>query len=91
MPFRHALFRTDPGLTRRPPDKLEKYFRLEDYIARNMKILSDRWMFISRQIYTDLGRCIELTAVEGSGAPSIFPEGGDATATATAETYRLDG
>lgn len=67
MPFQHTLYRIDQGLTKLSPDKLEKEAHLEDYIAQDMGILSDRWMLIGRQVHTDFGKFIDLLAVDRSG------------------------
>jgi len=67
MPFQHTLYRIGQGLTKLSPDKLEKEAVLEDYISQDMNILSDRWMLIGRQVYTDFGKYIDLLAVDASG------------------------
>jgi len=67
MPFQHALYRIDQGLTRLSLDKLEKEAVLEDHIAKDMGILNDRWMLIGRQVYTDFGKYVDLLGVDSSG------------------------
>jgi RecB family endonuclease NucS len=68
MPFEHALWRIDRGLTKLPVAALEREATLEDHIHADISILNDAWMIIGRQIRTDYGGFIDLLAIDRSGA-----------------------
>lgn len=67
MPFQHSLYRIDQNLIRLNPDKLEKESILEEHIAQDIGILSDRWLLLGRQVYTDFGKYIDLLAIDNVG------------------------
>lgn len=68
MPFEHALWRIDTGLDRLLSAVLDDEAALEDCIDADIRILSDGWLVIGRQVRTDYGGFIDLLAIDQSGA-----------------------
>jgi RecB family endonuclease NucS len=67
MPFEHALWRIDQGLSRLAPATLARELDLEGYIDDDVSILNERWLLIGRQIRTGQGGIIDLLAVDETG------------------------
>lgn len=52
--------------------KLESESLLEEQITRDISILSDHWLLIGRQVYTDFGKYIDLLAIDATGSIIII-------------------
>lgn len=52
--------------------KLESESLLEDQITKDISILSDHWLLIGRQVYTDFGKYIDLLAIDATGSIIII-------------------
>jgi len=50
MPLEHALWRIGNSLARLPVAKMDTEDLLEDYIFRDITILTDGWLIIGRQV-----------------------------------------
>jgi hypothetical protein len=59
MPFEHALWKIGGTLARLAPATIGDERALEGYINTDIRILSDRWMLIGRQVHTDYGKFID--------------------------------
>jgi hypothetical protein len=52
--------------------KLESESLLEEQITKDISILSDHWLLIGRQVYTDFGKYIDLLAIDATGSIIII-------------------
>ena len=52
--------------------KLESELLLEEQISKDISILSDHWLLIGRQVYTDFGKYIDLIAIDATGSIIII-------------------
>lgn len=52
--------------------KLESESLLEEQITKDVSILSDHWLLIGRQVYTDFGKYIDLLAIDATGSIIII-------------------
>ena len=52
--------------------RLESESLLEEQITKDISILSDHWLLIGRQVYTDFGKYIDLLAIDATGSIIII-------------------
>jgi hypothetical protein len=52
--------------------RLDSESLLEEQITKDISILSDHWLLIGRQVYTDFGKYIDLLAIDATGSIIII-------------------
>ena len=63
MPIRHAIWKVGPNPQPLQESSLGKEALLEQMIAADPSILSDRWLLIGRQVRTAHGGVVDLLAL----------------------------
>jgi len=65
MPLELGVWRIDNGLSKVETESLDLEERLEDFLDRDISIVSPNWLVIGRQVRTDYGGYIDLLAMDG--------------------------
>mgnify|MGYP004446364825 FL=1 len=72
MAVRHGIWKIGDKPQTLATVKLEREYLLEDQITKDISILSDHWLLIGRQVYTDFGKYIDLLAIDATGSIIII-------------------
>ena len=72
MAVRHGIWKIGGKPQTLATVKLEREYLLEDQITKDISILSDHWLLIGRQVYTDFGKYIDLLAIDATGSIIII-------------------
>ena len=72
MAVRHGIWKIGDKPQTLTMVKLESESLLEEQITKDVSILSDHWLLIGRQVYTDFGKYIDLLAIDATGSIIII-------------------
>ncbi|CAO1659107.1 Endonuclease NucS C-terminal domain-containing protein [Halomonas sp. NYA30] len=72
MAVQHGIWKIGEKPQTLPTVKLESESLLEEQITKDISILSDHWLLIGRQVYTDFGKYIDLMAIDATGSIIII-------------------
>jgi hypothetical protein len=67
MPLELSVWRIDSGLSRVEPSTLDLEARLEEILARDIRVAAPNWMVIGRQVATPWGKFIDLLCIDAEG------------------------
>lgn len=72
MAVQHGIWKVGDKPQALSTVKLESESLLEEQITKDVSILSDHWLLIGRQVYTDFGKYIDLLAIDATGSIIII-------------------